>query len=222
MGHSRQKLDLTGQRYGKLTVLRPAENIDGRTAWVCLCDCGRETVVRTGNLRTGTTKACGCLRTKGEDELSFMGATSEEKRSLKKRLDLTGQRFGKLTVLRPAENIGRLTSWVCRCDCGRETVVKTDHLRSGFIRACGRESGACMAMLQRETARKNNTSGVSGVEWLSREQRWKATICVKRRRYYLGEYDNFEDAVRARKQAEETLHDSILREFAEARNAVEG
>ena len=224
MGHSTKKLDLTGQRYGKLTVLRPAENIGRKTAWVCRCDCGRETVVRTSHLRTGKTRTCGCQRTRGEQELSFMGTSFEEKRSLRKRLDLTGQRFGKLNVLRPAENIGKLTTWVCRCDCGQETVARTDQLRSGFIRACDRESGACMAMLQRETARKNNTSGVPGVEWVSRDRRWKATICVKRRRYYLGAYNNFEDAVRARKQAEETLHDSILREFAgtKTRDTVEG
>ena len=42
--HSRKKLDLTGQRYGKLTVLRPAENVGVKTAWVCRCDCGSETI----------------------------------------------------------------------------------------------------------------------------------------------------------------------------------
>lgn len=42
-----------------------------------------------------------------------------------KRLDLTGQRYGMLTVLEPAENIGKHTAWRCRCDCGRETVVPT-------------------------------------------------------------------------------------------------
>lgn len=51
MGHSRKKLELTGQSFGKLTVIAPAENVDGRTAWLCRCQCGREQVVKTCRLR---------------------------------------------------------------------------------------------------------------------------------------------------------------------------
>lgn len=52
--HSRWKLDLTGQRYGKLVVTGPAENVSGRTAWHCKCDCGNEKIVKTNHLRTET------------------------------------------------------------------------------------------------------------------------------------------------------------------------
>lgn len=41
-----KKMNLTGQRYGNLAVLRPAENISGRAAWVCRCDCGQERILR--------------------------------------------------------------------------------------------------------------------------------------------------------------------------------
>ena len=59
-------MDLTGQRYGRLTVLEEAEPVvypNGRKVrrWKCLCDCGKETVVRHGGLRIGTTQSCGCL-----------------------------------------------------------------------------------------------------------------------------------------------------------------
>ena len=59
MAHSTRKLDLTGQRFGKLLVLGPAANIGTRTAWRCRCDCGRETVVRAGNLTSGKVACCG-------------------------------------------------------------------------------------------------------------------------------------------------------------------
>ena len=59
--YPRQKLDLTGQRFGKLTALEPARDARGRTAWRCRYDCGNETVVLTGNLRSGRTKSCGCM-----------------------------------------------------------------------------------------------------------------------------------------------------------------
>ena len=74
--------------------------------------------------------------------------------------------------------------------------------------------GTCVEMLAAKTVRRNNTSGVPGVEWRASKQRWRAAICFKGKRHYLGSYARFEDAVKARKQAEENLHDKFLREFA--------
>lgn len=53
--------DLTGQRFGKLVVIRRAENIHRKAAWLCKCDCGNEKVVQSWNLVKGCTKSCGCL-----------------------------------------------------------------------------------------------------------------------------------------------------------------
>jgi len=53
--------DLTGSRYGKLTVITFSHFVGGASAyWRCICDCGRETTVHRGNLVTGHTKTCGC------------------------------------------------------------------------------------------------------------------------------------------------------------------
>ena len=141
-----------------------------------------------------------------------------------RRLDLTGQTFGRLTVLGPAANIGGRTAWRCRCECGRETVVRTHHLRAGHTASCGRctftgitnltyVDGTCVEMLRAGTVRRNNTSGVPGVEWRSTKGMWRASICFKGQRYYLGSFGQFEDAVRARKDAEENLHNRFLREY---------
>ena len=77
MSHSRKKLDLTGQRFGKLTVLEPAENIGSRTAWRCRCSCGRETVVRTLHLRNGHVTSCGCSGN-GLARLTYVDGTCVE------------------------------------------------------------------------------------------------------------------------------------------------
>lgn len=143
-----------------------------------------------------------------------------------RKLDLTGQRFGKLSVLGPAENIGVQTAWRCRCDCGRETVVTTKRLRAGRTVSCGcvygksigkrltYVDGTCVEMLRAKTVRRNNTSGVPGVGWTPSKGLWRATICFKGKRYYLGGYKSFEDAVQARKRAEEELHDGFVRQFS--------
>lgn len=60
-----KRLDLVGQRFGRLVVVARAPKVDGiknRTArWICDCDCGGLSVVRTDGLRGGTSRSCGCL-----------------------------------------------------------------------------------------------------------------------------------------------------------------
>ena len=53
-------IDITGEKYGRLTVLEYVGYKAGRTAWRCKCDCGNETIVTANCLRTGKTKSCGC------------------------------------------------------------------------------------------------------------------------------------------------------------------
>ena len=55
--------DLTGKRFGRLTVLR-RDFPDGKTGtfWLCLCDCGNMKSVSAGNLHSGWTKSCGCYK----------------------------------------------------------------------------------------------------------------------------------------------------------------
>ena len=135
----------------------------------------------------------------------------------RKKLDLTGRRFGKLTVLEPAANAGTKTAWLCRCDCGKEAVVTTQRLRDGHRTSCGCDKelfgeppsaigrasltyidGTCVEMIRTRPVRSNNTSGVTGVDWLASKGRWRATICFKGKRRYLGSYEKLEDAVKAR------------------------
>jgi len=125
--------DLTGQRYGKLTVIGRAENDKwGRTRWLCKCDCGHEKVVGSQELTRGNTTSCGC-----------------NYRTSNKAVDLTGQRFGRLTVLERDKGRTDRVAWICKCDCGNVKSVLSYKLTSGTTRSCG--------CLQRETAAKNAT-----------------------------------------------------------------
>lgn len=55
-------VDLTGRRFGKLTVLERVGFKSHNTQWLCVCDCGNTTVAGRGNLLNGHTKSCGCLK----------------------------------------------------------------------------------------------------------------------------------------------------------------
>ena len=116
--------DLTGQKFGRLTVISRTENDKkGRARWLCKCECGKEVVVQGGHLRSGHTSSCGCLAKEITSEASLK--------------DLTGQRFGRLTVIKRVENKGNQPRWLCQCECGNQTVVAGRHLRNGEVRSCG-------------------------------------------------------------------------------------
>ena len=106
-----QVTDLTGKKFGRLTVIERAENKkEGRVCWKCKCDCGNETIVTGKNLRSGHTTSCGCLKIE---------------RCKRRLIDLTGKRFGRLTVIERAENDKSGNPfWKCKCDCGNETNSK--------------------------------------------------------------------------------------------------
>lgn len=62
-----QLIDLTGQRFGRLTVIERVQNKEfpsgqTRPQYLCKCDCGNEIVAQSGNLKSGNTKSCGCFR----------------------------------------------------------------------------------------------------------------------------------------------------------------
>lgn len=114
--------DLTGQRFGELIVLGLSHcTLKWRhLIWLCRCDCGAEITVPGGNLTGGNTKRCiNC-------------------RSLKQVKDITGQRFGRLLVLRAAyKGSNNSWFWECKCDCGEEVTVDGHSLRSGNTKSCG-------------------------------------------------------------------------------------
>lgn len=116
-------IDLTGQKFGRLTVLERAENIGNRVAWRCRCDCGNGTVVSGNSLKSGNTQSCGCLCRELNSKRLFQ--------------DLTGQTFGRLTVIEHAENHGKQTMWRCKCGCGVEKIVSAGALKSGNTQSCG-------------------------------------------------------------------------------------
>ena len=116
-------VDLVGQRFNRLTVLgRSEKNLYGKPAWICRCDCGKNTVVGGYQLKSGHIKSCGCLN--NESDL--------------KAKQLVGSRFGRLTVVvRTGSDKHKQALWKCVCDCGNETVVTSRKLLTGNTKSCG-------------------------------------------------------------------------------------
>lgn len=121
--------DLTGQKFGELTVLEQDLDYFGSGIyWRCKCSCGSIKSYRTLHLEKGKVKSCGCLSRKMTSERRFD--------------DITGQRFGKLIAIKvdhvKKDNNGNNNIfWLCHCDCGNDKVVQGDVLRRGETVSCG-------------------------------------------------------------------------------------
>lgn len=55
-------IDLTGQKFGRLTVIKRVENTSSQNLWLCQCDCGNTTCVPASDLKRNHTKSCGCYK----------------------------------------------------------------------------------------------------------------------------------------------------------------
>ena len=135
MGRRCRYRDLRGRRFGRLNVLHrdfdTSPKDRGRVKWRVRCDCGSPPYsVNATHLLTGASRSCGCLK--------------RELTSLRSVVDLTGGRFGRLTVLsRAGSTKWGSSAWRVKCDCGSEFRISAHHL-SGGTKSCG--------CLQREKA----------------------------------------------------------------------
>lgn len=113
-----------GDRFGHLTIINKDTRPLHRASWLCRCDCGRELYVITSDLLRGI-KSCGCSH--------FSDKYAP--------IDLTGKRFGHLTVISRHESSRNNTKWLCYCDCGNDVYIYTNALIQGKRKSCGCKTG---------------------------------------------------------------------------------
>jgi len=118
-----QAVDLTGQVFGRWTVLGPRLRRRGLAIWRCRCSCGTVKWVVSQTLRNGSSRSCGCL---------FREAALV--RFLK---TLDGMRFTRLRVLPKNDTRNSKVHWLCECDCGRRLWITSAGLRNGSTKSCG-------------------------------------------------------------------------------------
>lgn len=122
--------DLTGKQFGYLTVLSYNKELSSQkkqTYWTCKCICGNITNVEKQNLINGRISTCGCKIKRNEDQK-------------KKREQLIGEKFNKLTILSVDEEKTKekkRTYYNCICDCGNKTIVPASQLFNGHTKSCG-------------------------------------------------------------------------------------
>ena len=123
-------LELTGQRFGKLTVIRRNGSKNSKAYWLCQCDCGKQVSVVSNALSGNKTKSCGCVSVERIRNLNKGKSLVE---------DIVGNKYGRLVVLEFSHlsDDRKRTYWKCVCDCGNEIVTRGDSLKNGHTNSCG-------------------------------------------------------------------------------------
>ncbi len=125
--------DLTGKMFNNWLVLGKAEDYISpkgykATYWLCECQCENKTrrKLRTGCLKNGSSKSCGCKKDTYKSKVN----------------NLIGKKYGKLKVIKryygdDIRNKRNKVVWLCECECGNIKPVIVDDLRSGKVKSCG-------------------------------------------------------------------------------------
>ena len=172
---------------------------------------------------TGHKASVLCLLITDIHTISMEYVTMDEKKTARNRKDLSGKRFGNLTVIcrsdkRAPRGKRTVPLWECRCDCGAITYKATDKLTGvgkrmcadcasryamgKMVKAAGYMDGTQISRLKSEKPNVGNTSGARGVYFDKATGKWRARLRFKRKLLNFGTYTSFEDAVNARKKAE--------------------
>lgn len=226
--------DLTGRVFDQLTVICRTEdyiqpNGKRKVQWLCFCECGNYTVVRGDVLRNNKTKSCGCLirkkRTppKEEDKTKYpiydlsgefgIGWTSDGERFLfdledydliSKYTWCKDKRYFYAKVKGTNKRIA-----LHRLIMGFPENMEVDHRHGKGSEFDNRKSNLRVAThienCQNKSRPSNNTSGHKGVSWDKTKQKWAAQIGYHNKRITLGRFDNIEDAIECRNNAERKL-----------------
>lgn len=217
------KEDLIGKRYGMLVII-DSEFRNNKSYCYCKCDCGNEKWIRKDSIKSGMQKSCGCLRVAIQI----------------KSKDITGIKYSMLTPIKHLKGSGVNEVWLCRCDCGNEVKVLKKNIYSSSNNSCGCSAikqkleaskkafkknneddwidGTSINKINREKPLKSNKSGVTGVSWDGTRCKWTAQIDFKGVHYNLGRYNNKEDAIKARKEAEKIFFKPLLEKLKKARD----
>ena len=170
----------------------------------CICTCGNAIEIPGTLLVTGRRTQCGC---KYEKHYFYR--------------DITGQRFNRLLALYPLRERDTKGSviWRCRCDCGNEVDISYNNLAYSDIKSCGcqkrehdqilgelltRVVGTSIDHLRSKKVPANSTTGVKGVYLI--KGKYIAKIVFQHKQYWLGTYSTLEEAIAARREAEEAIN----------------
>jgi len=222
----RKIIDLTNQTFGRLTVIKRADdyiNPKGKSIimWLCQCNCDlkSEVIVSGGHLKSENTQSCGCL----QKERNYEAKKKYNTYDLNKEYGI-GYTFKGEEFYFDLEDYNLIKNYCWRKDnynyimsrIDKNNIVymhrivmncpddmDIDHIfhinwdnRKEFLRLATESQNQMNRSLQ-----SNNSSGVTGINW--ENKKWRVRIHVNDKTIHLGYFNNYNEAIQVRKEAEE-------------------
>lgn len=193
--------------------------------WLCKCDCGNKIVTSGMSLRRGHTQSCGCYHKEcaanrgrknkryntydlsGEYGIGYTSKGEEFYFDLEDYAKIKGFCWflDEDGYVKTNDNITRKLIRFHRLILPVTEEEQVDHIkhknydnRKSQLRIVTNAQNS-----MNRTIQSNNTSGVTGIYWDEKKQRWCVEIMINQKKIYIGVFENFNDAVKARKEAEE-------------------
>lgn len=224
--------DLSGKKYGRLSVIGTAPKQGRHIMWMCLCDCGNVVKVRNDHLLKGETKSCGCWiaeRTAQRNRENAKKIVYEIHNDCAVGKFVSGEEFyvdvedlhkisdkawsltkkGYLRHMYRDENNNTRSYSMHQYILGVVgKKVQVDHIDRNKMNNRKSNLRICDSFgnARNRGERKNNTSGFTGVIYKKSENKWYASFSINKKRKYIGGFDDFKDAVIARYRAEQEYY----------------
>lgn len=214
-------IDLTGKRFGCLVVKNFVGFNKYKTSkWLCLCDCGAECYALASSLGCGNKKSCGdkkhkriVNRVEFDNCCAYIYVSGREQPAIIDKEDYqkikefhwNNEKPYSYTTSTVQSNkkkkIIRLHRLILGID---DENIFVDHINGNPLD--NRKTNLRTATIQQNSynhkVRSNNTSGATGVKLIKKNNTWNARIVINKKEISLGCYKTFEEAVKARKDAE--------------------
>ena len=218
---------MIGKRFGRLTVVRKSDNYVSPSGYSyisynCVCDCGNKKNVLKKSLLSGNTRSCGCLH---KELVKKMGKNNQKHNSydLSNGYGIGYTDDGKVfyfdiedyekikkyywsvsTGYVESESFGgkrvKFHRFIMNCN---DSKLEVDHINHNTVDN-RKENLRIVTRSQNQMNTKLRTDNISGVKGVFfSNNRWFASIQSNKQKIHLGTFNNFEDAVKARKDAEE-------------------
>ncbi|MCE5220222.1 MAG: hypothetical protein LLF98_02845 [Clostridium sp.] len=210
--------DLTGQTFGRLKVIKQIEKQSEHTYWLCECQCENKTLkeVRGTHLTSNRIRSCGCLykeRTRSKvppnkfeiRENYKIGYTDDNREFYydvndAKEVEKYSWYFDRdgYVVARINDKGVKLHKFIMKTNkkVDHKNRCKNDNRRHNLRVATNNQNGMNIKI------REDNNSGVTGISRSSDDDCWRARITVEGKEIHLGYFDDFQDAVETRQNAE--------------------
>lgn len=228
--------DLSGKIFGNLVVLKEQDKSLWKTnikEYICMCSCENKTIVSVKQyyLTGGQTTSCGCLTKKLQyishkkyNDYDMGGSVGIGYTRKKEEFYFDKEDFDKIKDFCWATHKSHATKYIVARDVNNKEIImhrlimgfpdsRIDHIDRNGMNNCKNNLRLASNIdnCHNRGECKRNTSGRNGVSFRKDNKKYRVRIVVNRKEYNIGHYNNFEEAVEARRDAEKKYYGEFAR-----------